>query len=140
MSPQGRDRLVAEREAEHGRKLGGIPKPDESSNPARLHSNDVLAWRRADLHETFGPTGRPGDQVMVWLARRRTFVAVKTTADTDGLLRGRVRSEQVAFALGCVVLGLLALPVLLLTLLSNLARGSARKTFDKRVQSTYGGA
>lgn len=141
LSPAGRERLVAEREAKHGRKLGGIPTPGERTTPVELQPEDVLAWRIADLHEDIPDTGRPGDQVMVWLARQRPFAAVATPATSEGrVLLGRRRSEEVATAIGFMVAGLAALPVFILTLVSTLGRRSAQARFDKRVQTAYGNA
>ena len=42
------------------KKGGGIPQPGEVSAPVSLHRDDRLVCRRADLHETQGPTGRAG--------------------------------------------------------------------------------
>lgn len=139
LSSEARDRLTATLEAKHGRKAGGIPKPDEASDPVSLHPGDVLAWRRADLNETQGPTGRPGDQVLVWLGRHKPFEVVRTGSDPGDppLVRARGQAENLAFATGSLLLGLFVFPVFMLTLVT-VARGrAARAQFDDRVLRTY---
>lgn len=139
LSSNGRDRLTAALEAKHGRKAGGIPKPDEASNPVSLRPGDVLIWRRAELNETRGPTGRPGDQVLVWLGRHKPLEVVRTESDPGDppLLRARKQAENLAFAIGSLVLGLCALPVFLLTLVAVVWGRAARARFQDRAQRTY---
>lgn len=140
LSSAGRDRLTAKLETKHGRKAGGIPKPDEASNPVSLHPEDVLAWRRADLNETQGPTGRPGDQVLVWLGRHKPFEVVRTGSDPGDppLLRAREQAENLAFATGSLLLGLCAFPVFMLTLVTVVRGRAARSRFEDRARRTYG--
>lgn len=139
LSSAGRDRLTAMLEAKHGRKVGGIPKPDEASEPVSLRPDDVLVWRRADLHESQSPTGRPGDQVLVWLGRRKPLELVRTELDPGQppLVRAREEAENLAFATGCLLLGFSALPVFILTIVA-IGRGRmARARFQDRAEQAY---
>lgn len=134
LSSDGRARLTATLETKHGRKLGGIPKPDETSEPVSLLPGDVLAWRREELQETRGPTGRPGDQVLVWLGRQKPLELVRTASDPGEppLLRAREQAENLAFATGSLLLGLGVFPVFILTF-AAVARGrGARARFQHR--------
>ncbi|MBV1859081.1 MAG: hypothetical protein KUG77_11775, partial [Nannocystaceae bacterium] len=139
LSSQGRDRLTTALETRHGRKAGGIPKPNEASDPVSLRPTDVLVWRRAELNETRGPTGRPGDQVLVWLGRHKPLEVVRTATDPGDppLLRAREQAKNLAFATGSLLLGIGAFPVFVLTLVA-VARGrSSRTRFQDRARKTY---
>lgn len=134
LTEAGRTRLTAELETRVGRRVGGIPRPDETTTPVTLGAEDVLLWRQADLGEGDGPTGRPGNQVMVWLARRKRVEAVQTNA---AILRGPEDAQNLAFAAAAMLLGLLAMPVLLWTGIA-LARNRARRVgFEARVSRAY---
>ncbi len=135
LSATGTTRLRTEFETRFGRKVGGIPKPDETTEPVSLEPADVLVWRRVDTHEQSGPTGRPGNQVMVWLARDKPFEAVRF--DGEPVLRAPANAENLASAAGFLLLGLLALPVLVLTGITIGRRRAAEARFLERVSETY---
>lgn len=139
LSSDGRDRLTAALEAKHGRTAGSIPNPDESSDPVSLSPADVLAWRREDLHETRGPTGRPGDQVFVWLGRHKPLDVVRTDSDPGDppVLRAREQAENLAFATGSLLLGLIAFPVFMLTFVTVGRGRTARAQFQDRADRAY---
>lgn|GEM_PF-2452583 len=138
LSTRGRARLTALREAKAGRRIGQIPKPDERSDPVTLDANDVIAWRSADDHETLGPTGRPGDQMLVWLSRSKPFeLVVLDHANARAVLSDRDDAENLAFATACVLLGFAALPVFLLTLASIAHRRTSASRFADQAQSVY---
>jgi hypothetical protein len=135
LSEGGRARVAAQLEAQLGRKVGGIPKPDEPVTPVALATADVLAWRRVDLHESDSDTGRPGNQVMVWLARRKPFDAVRVDGETT--LRGPTDAENLAFATGALLLALLALPALLVSGVLVMRSRVRSRTFDGDVSRAY---
>ncbi|MGH1343563.1 MAG: hypothetical protein ACRBN8_18545 [Nannocystales bacterium] len=140
LSSEGRDRLTTMLETKHGRKAGGIPKPDEESEPVALGPADILLWRRAELHETRSPTGRPGDQVLVWLGRHKPLELVRTQTDPGAppLVRAREQAENLAFATGSLLLAMCVFPVFLLTFGAIVWARSARARFRARALRTYG--
>lgn len=139
LSTSGRDRLTAMLETKHGREIGEIPTPGETSEPVSLQPADVLVWQRADLHETRSPTGRPGDQVLVWLGRRRPLEFIRTDSDPVGpsLARAREQAGNLAFATGCVLLGTSATPLFLLTIFAVARARRSRAQFRARAERAY---
>ncbi len=139
-------KALAEAEEEERRQHRELHGPrritQRKTVPIHLAPGDAVAFVRRIPGEELGESGRPGDQVMLWLAREREFVGVRFRGESGPpwLLWPEARANALSLGGISTLLGVVSGPALGLLLLVLGIRLSQRRRFGARVARHYASA